>query len=366
MNFREIAQIGLYVHIPFCHVKCKYCDFAVFPGLLKQIPRYLSALNTEIQIHKRKTLDSLYIGGGTPTVLEPEDWYVLMRSLHNNFSFVSNYEASVESNPESTSPEKLSAFLQTGINRLSFGLQAVQERLLKQLGRQHDFEGFVQVFRQARSMGFKNLSVDLMYGLPAQTMADWKETLERVIELSPEHISAYALSVEDKTSFHFNGIKTDPDLQADMYEMTADILEDEGYVHYEISNFARPGFECRHNLKYWRNLDCLGVGVSAAGYENGIRRKNTDRFYDYLNAMEQSCSAVVEETILSESEKVGEDLMLGLRLKEGSSFSGRAKELYGSVLDRFQSLGFLYSAGNKIQPTRLGWLLSNQMFHEFV
>jgi oxygen-independent coproporphyrinogen-3 oxidase len=207
-----------------------------------------------------------------------------------------------------------------------------------------------------------------MYGLPGQTLADWRETLARVLELQPEHVSAYALSVEDGTAFDRQGVSTDDDLQADMYEAAAEELEAAGYRHYEISNFARPGRECRHNLRYWRNQDCLGAGVSAAYYVDGVRRKNTASITDYIAAVESGRRPVVEEDRLSEPERVGEDLMLRLRLREGARPDRRARDLYGPVLDRYRALGFLTqdTSSGRLQPTRLGWRLSNQLFRELL
>jgi oxygen-independent coproporphyrinogen-3 oxidase len=359
---------GLYIHIPFCHAKCHYCDFAAYPGRAKEIPRYLAALAREIRTHHGKTLETLFVGGGTPSVLEPAQWKDLWGVVTETFLIKPGFEATVECNPESSSPEKLAALRELGINRLSFGLQASQDELLQRLGRLHDFARFRQVFHEARKAGFDNLNVDLMYGLPGQTLTHWQETLEKVFKLSPEHISAYALTVEEETVFARRRVETDDDLQADMYERAADLLTSAGYVHYEISNFARPGRECRHNLRYWRNLPCLGVGVSAAGYEDGVRRKNTEDIGGYIAAMEQGRSAVVEEERLSETERVGEDLMLSLRLKEGAEPAPLARELYGDVLERFRSLGFINQDPRSLRwiPTRMGWRLSNQLFSELL
>ena len=357
---------GLYVHIPFCHVKCRFCDFAAYPGLLKEIPRYLKALELEMKTQRGREVDTLFIGGGTPTVLEAAQLRDLMTALRSHFLLEDSLEASVECNPESTTAEKLEAMKQSGVNRLSFGLQAVQDAHLRALGRLHDFAQFEKVFRQARSIGYPNLNIDLMYGLPGQTLADWEETIGRVLELSPEHISAYALSVEEFTAFGRSGVDTDGDNQAEMYETIADRLEAAGYHHYEISNFARPGLECRHNLKYWRNEPCLGIGVSAAGYEPPFRRTNADRVAAYLEAVESGRSPAVETTALTEPSLVGEDLMLALRLKEGLTPTARMRELYGGVLDRYERLGFLSMESGRVRPTRRGWLLSNQIFQELL
>jgi oxygen-independent coproporphyrinogen-3 oxidase len=356
---------GLYVHLPFCHVKCKFCAFAAFPGRLGDVPRYLKALSAELRALPASTLDTVYFGGGTPTVLEPGDWRELFDVLRSRFSF-SAPEISVECNPESTSPEKLEAFRTLGVNRLSFGLQAAQDRFLKDLGRLHDWGVFERAWSDARAAGFSNMNVDLMYGLPDQTLKDWEETLDRVLALGPEHLSAYALTVEEKTAFGHHAVETDDDLQADMYEVLADRLEGAGYGHYEISNFAKPGLECRHNMKYWRNEDCLGAGVSAAWYWGGARRKNTENLTDYMEAAEAGRSPAVEESRLPDSERVGEDLMLGLRTREGSPLSERALDLYGEVLRRHAREGLVLMSCDRVSPTRRGWLLSNRLFRDLL
>ncbi len=359
---------GLYLHLPFCQAKCHYCDFAAFAGRDREIPRYLSALTKEIETHRGKTVETFFAGGGTPTVLNVDHWRELMTALRKNFIWTENAEATVECNPESTTLEKLAAFREIGINRLSFGFQAAQPKLLKSLGRLHDVDRFLQVFRDARDAGFDNLNVDLMFGLPGQTIEDWRETLKLVSDLDPEHISAYALKVEEDTIFDRRGVETDDDLQADMYDLAADLLGPKGYVHYEISNFSKPGRECEHNLRYWRNQSYIGVGVGAAGYEDGRRYKNAEDLEEYISAMEQGRSPVMEAESLAADACVGEDLMLALRLREGARVSAEARRLYGPTLDRFESLGFLAfdPARETLTATRRGWLLSNQLFQELV
>ncbi|MBI4396302.1 MAG: radical SAM family heme chaperone HemW [Elusimicrobia bacterium] len=359
---------GLYIHIPFCGAKCHYCHFASFPGRLAEIPRTLAALHKEFQAHQGETIETLFVGGGTPTVLSPAQWRTLMGSVRQVFTLAPEVEATTEANPESAAPEVLSALRELGFNRLSLGLQAAQDRLLKRIGRRHSYAQFETCYRAARSAGFQNVNFDLMYGLPSQTLADWRETLDRALSLNPEHVSAYALTVEEATAFAHEGVEADDDLQADMYEAAADAFESAGYVHYEISNFARPGFECRHNLRYWRSQSYVGAGVSAAGYENGVRRKNTEDLTRYLSAMETGGSVIEEEVSLPEPERVGEELMLSLRLREGIKVSQRAMELYGDVLRRYRSLGFLTEDHETgvWRPTRKGWRLSNRLFQELL
>lgn len=357
---------GLYVHIPFCEMKCRFCDFAAYPGLLQEIPRYLKALEREIQIYKGTELDTLYFGGGTPSILSAPEFEALMRSLRSVFKIDPGAEITVECNPESAQLEKLYAYRRNGASRISFGLQATQERLLKSLGRLHSFDTLKESFCFARRAGFGNINIDLMYGLPGQSMDDWKESLSATLDLEPEHLSAYALSIEEKTAFNKSGVRKDDDLQAEMYEHLHETMVEAGYDHYEISNFAWPEHESRHNLKYWRNEACVGVGVSAAGYRDGVRRKNTERVMDYLEAVEGGRTAVIEETALPSGDRIGEDIMLGLRLREGIELSTAASRLYGAVIEKYLALGYLKMEENRICPTAKGWLLSNQMFQDLL
>ncbi len=366
---------GLYVHIPFCEVKCRFCDFAAYPGLRSEIPRYLKALDREMaaqsSTHQENTaIDTVYFGGGTPSILSATEFDQLMASVRSHFQIArqsgTQPEISIECNPETIDAAKLECYRQNGVNRISLGLQATQERLLKTLGRLHSFEKLKEVFALARQIGFNNINIDLMYGLPDQSMDDWKETLDQVLAVKPEHLSAYALSIEEKTAFSKSGVSKDNDLQAEMYEYLNQAMDKAGFSHYEISNFAKPGFESRHNLKYWRNENCLGIGVSAAGYMNGIRRKNTERVMEYLEAIETNQSPAIEETSLNAEDRIGEDLMLALRLKEGAEISAQAGELYGPVINKYLKLGYLTIAANRIHPTQKGWLLSNQMFQDLL
>lgn len=359
---------GLYIHVPFCKSKCFYCHFASFPDQRKEIPRYLKALAKEMKIYKGKTLETLFIGGGTPTLLNPKDWTFLFQSLRNSFDLSPQIEITVECNPESVTEKKLSLFLENGVNRLSMGLQSSHEKLLNILGRCHTVEQFKRIYSKARTLGFKNVNIDLIYGIPEQTLSDWDETIVKVLNLSPEHISAYALSIEEETPFDSKKYIVDDELQAEMFELISERVQKAGYVHYEISNFAKQGFECRHNLRYWKNMETIGIGVSSASYENGIRRKNSEDLYHYLASIENGSSPVIEETTLSKEEQIGENLMLSLRLKEGFDITPEIRTLYGDVIDKYISLGFLkYSEnGKRVVPTLEGWLFSDQIFRELL
>lgn len=364
------AETGLYLHIPFCDVKCRFCDFAAYPGRKNDIPRYRAALERDLRDRARefpdRRLATFYVGGGTPTVYSAAELTALANLVTTLFPAAPDWEATLEANPEGAALEKMAAARAAGFNRLSLGLQSSDDRLLKTLGRLHTFDGFKTAFRTARAAGFDNVNVDLMFGLPGQTADGWRDTLDRVLALAPDHLSAYALTVEDATYFKKSGVASDPDFQAELYEIAADRLAAAGFVHYEISNFARPGKESRHNLRYWRNVECLGAGVSAAWYVGGRRRKNHESLTDYLSAIESGAGPVADVVELGAAERRGEDLMLGLRLREGVRPSPEALADYGPVLERFAALGFLTRSGEAYLPTRRGWILSNQLFEHLL
>jgi oxygen-independent coproporphyrinogen-3 oxidase len=289
-----------------------------------------------------------------------------MDTARNAFPWLPGAEVTVECNPENLSLPALSSLREAGANRLSLGLQTHEGVLLRALGRGHDWKGFRRVFDRARRAGFDNLNVDLMYGLPRQTLAGWRESLRLVAALSPAHVSVYALSVEERTYFHRSGVIADDDLQADMYEAASDALSSAGYRHYEISNFALPGRECRHNLRTWRNKESLGAGVSAAWYDGLCRRSNTENLTTYLDAVESGRHPPAEAVTLSAEEREGENLMLGLRLSEGVFPSPVSENLYREALGRGVSEGLLEYSDGRYRPTRTGWRLSNRLFLHFL
>jgi oxygen-independent coproporphyrinogen III oxidase len=329
------------------------------------VEQYLTALAADIAAQPAGRLATFFAGGGTPTLLTASQWEGVMDQLQRRFSWAPGYEATVECNPESSETDKLRVLRTLGINRLSFGVQAAQEELLKRLNRLHDWTDAVAAVRAARATGFDNINVDVMFGLPGQTLADWRETLNRVIGLQPEHVSAYALSVEEETVFGRHGVVPDDDLQADMYEEAAERLCRAGYDHYEISNFARPGFAARHNLRYWRNRPCLGVGLGAAHFDGRIRHKNTDNLADYIDRLTQGRSPVVESEELPSDQGAAETLMLGLRLKTGVSLR-QVPAHHRAALDTHTAAGLLIRCRGRYRPTRRGWLLSNRIFQELL
>ena len=356
---------GLYVHVPFCDKRCDYCDFVTFSDRPNVIDPYLNALDRELAFHTGTSIKTLFIGGGTPTALSAEQIARLMSSIRGRLDLSPLVEATVEANPESATSDRLSAYREGGINRLSIGLQTTNDETLARLGRLHDFDGFLRAYGGARSAGFENVNIDLMFGLPGQTMADWQTTLDRVIDLRPEHVSAYALKVETGTRFFRDGVEADGDLQADMYLLASETLERAGFSHYEISNFARPGRESLHNLRYWLNEDVIGVGVSAAGYRNGVRRKNTSKLHPYIEQCLAGTLPEAEETSLDLSERDREDLMLRLRLRSGADASA-LRNAGVPNLDVFLSRGLAIETDGRFALRPAGWLLSNQLFQHLV
>ncbi|OVE77450.1 hypothetical protein BVX98_02845 [bacterium F11] len=353
--------IGLYIHIPFCQSRCGYCDFATYTYQEDHLDRYCKALSYEMNQVPSKVIDTLFLGGGTPTVLSVKQIESLFSNLRSHHKWDGLSEATVEANPESATEERLLAFQREGINRLSFGIQDSHDRLLKSMDRLHSWDQGREVFQKARSLNFNNINLDLIFGLPGQSLSDWDQTLIDVMGLGPEHISLYALKIESGTPFDKAGITVDQDLQADMYIRASEILTREGYDHYEISNFAKPGFACQHNLKYWKNEETMGLGLSAASFLDGERRTNPRGLWEYIEGMEPQGDLNPSLVRLSPEDREKEDVMLGLRLKEGVPYHQIEKmclPIFQSFID--QKLAFIQDDRYVLNPK--GWLLSNQLF----
>jgi oxygen-independent coproporphyrinogen-3 oxidase len=318
------SHFGLYIHIPFCVKKCNYCDFASIISNEDLRGRYIHGLLNEIK-SKSSTFnnivfDSVYIGGGTPTVLDTDLLYLLCNSLPIFFDFADNVEFSIEINPGTINDKILDMLQKTDINRVSIGVQSFNNDELELLGRVHDKDVAIDTIKKISPLF--NLNIDLMFGIPGQTIASWENTLNQAIALNPDHISAYSLIVEENTKFHSwiedNKIKLpEESIEDDMYLTAVNILENSGYMQYEVSNFARINMECQHNIGYWRGNDSLGVGSSAVSYINKIRIKNSDNVLEYLSRIESNVSPVIY--VERDSAKIGllEEVMLGLRLCEG-------------------------------------------------
>ena len=362
-------ELGLYVHIPFCRRKCAYCDFPSFAGRESSMEAYVDRLIAEMW-EKREpdaVIATLYIGGGTPSLLPPSLMERLLEELHRTFDFLPEAECSCECNPGTVTEDFLRALKNGGVNRLSFGAQARQERLLRLLGRVHTWEQVRESAAMAHKRGFSNLNLDLMLGLPGQTLSDMEETLNAVLSLSPAHLSCYGLIVEEGTKMHAmveSGQWELPDEETEraMYELCRETLTRHGFSQYEISNFALPGFQCRHNADCWRRKEDIGLGSSACGFLNGIRYRNPPSLDDYL------AGEPPEETAITQEDARFESVMLGLRMTEGVSEEAFFRmhgvslwETYGDKLKASLDLGLVVRENGYLRLTRQGMDLQNRV-----
>ena len=347
-------ELSLYIHIPFCVRKCGYCDFLSAPADEKARDRYVQALLMEIERYQGtetadRKIKTLYIGGGTPSILSVDQLDCIMQKIKYTFNFCDDIEASMEMNPGTASKEKCRALYQMGINRLSIGLQSTNDMELKTLGRIHSYEDFINTYTWCREAGFQNINVDLMAALPYQIVESYTTGLRKIIRLAPEHISAYSLILEEGTPFYqkYNsGCYPLPDEEQErlMYRETEQILAQAGYERYEISNYAKKGYACRHNLVYWQGGDYLGLGLGSSSYMDGVRFHNTTDLNTYVNQ-----GAYVEDReALSVQAKMEEFMFLGLRVMAGVSgtefekrFGKTMEDVYGDVLRKHEEEGLL-------------------------
>lgn len=347
-------ELSLYIHIPFCVRKCGYCDFLSAPADEKARDRYVQALLMEIERYQGtetadRKIKTLYIGGGTPSILSVDQLDCIMQKIKYTFNFCDDIEASMEMNPGTASKEKCRALYQMGINRLSIGLQSTNDMELKTLGRIHSYEDFINTYTWCREAGFQNINVDLMAALPYQIVESYTTGLRKIIRLAPEHISAYSLILEEGTPFYqkYNsGCYPLPDEEQErlMYRETEQILAQAGYERYEISNYAKKGYACRHNLVYWQGGDYLGLGLGSSSYMDGVWFHNTTDFNTYVNQ-----GAYVEDREeLSVQAKMEEFMFLGLRVIAGVSgtefekrFGKTMEDVYGDVLRKHEEEGLL-------------------------
>lgn len=347
-------ELSLYIHIPFCVRKCGYCDFLSAPSDEKARDRYVQALLMEIERYQGtetadRKIKTLYIGGGTPSILSVDQLDCIMQKIKYTFNFCDDIEASMEMNPGTASKEKCRALYQMGINRLSIGLQSTNDMELKTLGRIHSYEDFINTYTWCREAGFQNINVDLMAALPYQTVESYTTGLRKIIRLAPEHISAYSLILEEGTPFYqkYNsGCYPLPDEEQErlMYRETEQILAQAGYERYEISNYAKKGYACRHNLVYWQGGDYLGLGLGSSSYMDGVRFHNTTDFNTYVN----QGTYVEDREELSVQAKMEEFMFLGLRVMAGVSgtefekrFGKTMEDVYGDVLRKHEEEGLL-------------------------
>lgn len=374
-----MKELGIYVHIPFCKRKCAYCDFISFSGKARLIEKYVESLKREINKCKIGKEDymvkTIYFGGGTPSFIESKYIVEILEAIKEKFNISKNAEITIEINPGTVTEEKLKDYYEVGINRISFGLQSTNSQLLKLVGRIHSYSSFLEGYNLARKTGFKNINVDLMIGLPVQTLKDVQKDLSRIIELNPEHVSVYSLILEEGTRIE-EKIKNkelylpSEKLERKMYWEVKNKLEEAGYIHYEISNFAKAGYESKHNLSCWNQGEYLGFGLAAHSYFNNVRYSNTDDFEEYFDWPENS--KIIHERQTDE-DKQKEFMLLGLRKIEGvaiSDFKNKFIEnpiyLYRETLNKLVTQGLIEVDIDSIKLTNRGIDLANLVWEEFV
>lgn len=374
---------GIYIHIPFCRSRCSYCDFATGLFEAQLAERYVRAVVEEIlhwpQSDSTTEVDTVYFGGGTPSLLTPAQVEVILETIQRRFQIKENAEVTMEMNPGTVTLGQLSEFRSLGINRASFGAQTFDDRELSRLGRSHSAQDSRETFKCLRVAGFDNVSFDMIAGLPGQTMEQWKRNLEEATALRPEHLSFYLLEVHQGTPLadHIKQGKQpepDADLAARMYEVMLDHASHAGYDHYEISNLCLPGFESRHNTKYWTGAPYYGFGCSAHSYDGRLKRWSNERgVAPYINLAESEKSPIVDRVELTKEQARSEALFLGLRLMQGvdlkrhqSQFGSDLRDSHARDLARFSEAGLIEFDGDWIKLTRSGSLLSNEVFSAFV
>ena len=398
-------KLEIYVHSPFCAKKCAYCDFLSFPGNMRMRREYTDKLLEEIRIQssfvREYQVDTIFLGGGTPSVLDVTDITAIMGTLKEHYDIAPDAEITIEVNPGTVKMEGLVAYREAGINRVSMGLQSADDTELRYLGRIHTYDEFLKSFQRVRMAGFTNVNVDLISAIPGQTPESWRNTLKKTAMLKPEHISAYSLIVEEGTPFYdrYGGhvemesyemsqeerrrLMSLPDLpdedtEREMYYMTRNCLAEQGYERYEISNYARPGFECRHNVGYWTGTGYLGLGLGASSYLEGCRFHNTSDFQSYVSAHlddeAEFCQALRQDMEqLSVKSKMEEFMFLGLRLTRGVSVEGfitrfgqSIRNVYGGVIDKLEREGLLEHKNGYYRLTERGLDLSNYAMSLFL
>lgn len=386
-------EIGIYVHIPFCKQKCSYCDFCSYAEKEELIAQYIECLLKEIEdVGKNNKTDfengkddlflvkTIYIGGGTPSLIESKYIVEIMKNIKSNFEIQEDAEITIEVNPGTVTLEKLEDYNNVGINRLSIGLQSTHEHLLKQIGRIHTYLDFLDTYRFAREAGFENINVDLMIGLPNQTLAQVQDSVEEIVSMEPEHISVYSLILEEGTELYKQVEEEkvqlpNEELERKMYWAVKEILEKNNYIHYEISNFAKPNFESKHNLDCWKQKEYIGFGVAAHSYTNGIRYSNIKELEKYISNYK---TGEVENNFVFHEKQNLEDMqkeymLLGLRKLQGVSiqefktkFVANPVYLYHSELEKLVSEDLLEIDGDDIKLTNKGLDLANIVWEEFV
>lgn len=384
-------ELELYIHIPFCARKCAYCDFLSFAAPERVWRDYVNQLIEEIYgqsaCFQDRVVTTIFLGGGTPSILPAELISQIFAALQECFMIDEKAEITIEANPGTLTMEKLEIYRQSGINRLSLGLQSADDQELRLLGRIHTYDDFLKSYQRARQAGFDNINIDLMSALPGQDVHSWKSTLRKVMMLRPEHISAYSLIIEEGTPFYerygeeaCGGEQSlwpslpDEDTDREMYHLTKEMMAAQGYERYEISNYAKPGYECRHNTGYWTGVDYLGLGLGASSYISGYRYRNVSDMEEYLSLKLQNAGEAAREIQeLSLKDRMEEFMFLGLRMTKGVSgseflerFGQNMWNVYGSALKKLREQKLIETEMPRVRLTELGMDVSNRVFQEFL
>lgn len=373
-----MKELGIYVHIPFCKSKCAYCDFLSYQGKEKKVDEYIKQLKNEIEdVAKEKLqdcqVDTIYIGGGTPSYIDEKHIVEILEKLNKVLNIKEDAEITIEVNPGTVDLKKLEKYYNSGINRLSIGLQSTDNRMLKNIGRIHTYQKFEETYTLARQAGFKNINVDLMIGLPNEKIKDVENDLERIIQKNPEHISVYSLILEEDTKLEEmvrnNEVKLPNEkLERKMYWKVKNKLEEAGYIHYEISNFAKQGYNSKHNMNCWKQKEYIGFGVGAHSYFEGIRYSNTDNFEEYLKEYKK----IIHE-VQNKEMQMKEFMLLGLRKIEGIKISEFKEKFvsnpiyeYRDILNKLVNQNLIEVDIDSIYLSKKGMDLANLVWEEFI
>jgi oxygen-independent coproporphyrinogen-3 oxidase len=392
MGLISAGPLSLYIHIPFCKKRCAYCDFNTYAGAEHLIDDFTTALVKEINFvgktSPKQELATIFFGGGTPSLLSIQQFETIFDAIRSNFSITPQAEISLEANPGTTEESYFLGLIKVGFNRISFGVQSSDPGMLRFLDRIHDFQDVIDSYQNARKAGFENINLDLIFGIPGQTMQVWQSTLADCLALYPEHISAYALGIEEGTpldKWYSKGLipEIDQDLAADQFTYAIETLKTLGYDHYEISNWCKPSLQCQHNLSYWRNGNYLALGPGAHGHYNGLRYENVKSIPAYIKSLMKEdlkefpypCTpSVLNFKPNTPAEELEDSIMCGLRLvREGlnipeleKQFEIDFKSMFRTQIDKLQKNGLLKIDNNVLRLSNQGILLGNQVFLEFI
>jgi len=377
-----MTELGIYIHIPFCKQKCAYCDFISYSNKTELVEKYIEALKQEIinksQEIKQNKITTIYIGGGTPSYIQSKYIIEILETIKQKYNISKKAEITIEVNPGTVTMEKLENYVKIGINRISIGLQSTNNSLLKMIGRIHTFEDFLNTYKLAKKVGFKNINVDLMLGLPNQTVEDLNKSIDEIIKLEPQHISVYSLIVEEKTPIEKKIRQGElklpsEELERKEYWLVKEKLEGFGYKHYEISNFSKNGYESKHNLNCWEQKEYIGFGVAAHSYINNIRYSNVDDIEEYIaNEVRKKENIIIHE-VQAEEDKMKEFMLLGLRKIDGvkissfkNKFSSNPIMEFKDELNKLTREELIDIDLNEIKLTRKGIDLANIVWEEFI